>query len=288
MLDGVCVVLNAAGPFATIAAPLLDACLATGTHYLDITGESDAIEATAALDAAARAAGVMLLPGVGFDVVASDCLAVHVARRQPGGTRLRIGFDGPLTFSPGSVRSSIEQLSRGVVVRRNAALASVAPATLEHRFDFGEGPEHAMAVSLGDVASAWRSTGIPNIECYLRTTPAVWGSLMTLRYWGWALATPPWQAALKAQAGWFARGPSESKRHEGWATLVAEVTGPDGRLTSARLRTREVYAFTALSAVAVARRVVAGDWRAGFQTPATAYGPDFVLGIDGTTRTDLA
>jgi hypothetical protein len=36
--------------------------------------------------------------------------------------------------------------------------------------------------------------------------------------------------------------------------------------------------------LAVARRVLAGDAPAGYQTPATAYGGEFVMGVPGVTR----
>ena len=76
------VVLHAAGPFAHTAAPMAQACIRAGVHYLDITGEIAVFEAMAALDGAARASGVMLMPGAGFDVVPTDCLAAHLARRD--------------------------------------------------------------------------------------------------------------------------------------------------------------------------------------------------------------
>src|SRR5262245_9289082 len=71
-LSDVQVVLHAAGPFSETAAPMVDACLRTGTHYLDITGEMVVIEALAQHHAEFRRHGLMLMPAVGFDVVPSD------------------------------------------------------------------------------------------------------------------------------------------------------------------------------------------------------------------------
>ena len=73
-IKDVSVVLNVAGPFSATSRPMADACLRNHVHYLDITGEIDVFEALAARDAEAKSRGVMLLSGVGFDVVPSDCL----------------------------------------------------------------------------------------------------------------------------------------------------------------------------------------------------------------------
>jgi len=58
-------------------------------------------------------------------------------------------------------------------------------------------------------------------------------------------------------------------------------------VSRARLTTADGYDFTALAAVAIAERVIAGVFEPGFQTPGRVYGADFVLSIDGTTRIDL-
>src|SRR5687768_8923152 len=85
-LRGASAVLHCAGPFSLTSEPMANACLRTGVHYIDITGEIDVFEQLHARDAAARAAGMMLLPGAGFDVVPSDCLAAHLKRRLPSAT----------------------------------------------------------------------------------------------------------------------------------------------------------------------------------------------------------
>src|SRR5687768_6337878 len=93
-LDGVSVVLHCAGPFSRTAKPMAEACLKSRVHYLDITGEVSVFEQMVARDAVARRAGVMLLPGVGFDVVPSDCLAAHLKTRLPDATHLVLGIMG--------------------------------------------------------------------------------------------------------------------------------------------------------------------------------------------------
>jgi short subunit dehydrogenase-like uncharacterized protein len=71
----------------------------------------------------------MLLPGVGFDVVPTDCLALHLKQRLPSATRLRLAFQsvGPAGLPPGTQRTAIELLNYGDRVRRNGKL--VRPQT---------------------------------------------------------------------------------------------------------------------------------------------------------------
>jgi short subunit dehydrogenase-like uncharacterized protein len=287
MTASAAVLLNAAGPFATTSTPLIDACVATGTHYLDVTGEAGVIEATVRWHDAAVRRGVMLMPGVGFEVVASDCLAAHVARRLPGARGLKLGWDKSQTTSRGSLKTSLDLFAQGVLVRHEGRLVPVAAGSLAHDFDYGYGPQLSVAVSLADVSSAFFSTGIPNIETYMRATLPVWGAVTTAQYWGWWLSTPLWQAILKAQIDCLPPGPSSQERSEGWATLVAVAEGVSGRFARSRLHTGDVYWFTALSAIGVVEHTLAGDWKPGFQTPSRVYGPDFVLSFDEVSRVDL-
>ncbi|MGH7539386.1 MAG: saccharopine dehydrogenase family protein, partial [Gemmatimonadota bacterium] len=168
---GAAAVLNCAGPFVHTAEALLEACLAGGAHYLDITGEIAVFESLAARDAEALDARVVVLPGVGFDVVPSDCLAAHVARALPSATKLVIGIDSRGGVSRGTAMSMLERLPRGGAVRVDGALRTEPIGARRRRFDFGHGPREAISIPWGDLATAWRSTGIPNIEVY-STTPS--------------------------------------------------------------------------------------------------------------------
>ncbi len=89
-LADIAVVLNCAGPFSQTSAPMVAGCLRSQTHYLDITGEINVFEEVASQDKLAKTTGVILLPGVGFDVVPSDCLAAHLKGRLPSATRLTL------------------------------------------------------------------------------------------------------------------------------------------------------------------------------------------------------
>lgn len=288
MLADVDVVLHVAGPFSQTAAPMLDACLRTRTHYLDVAGEAPVIEATAGRDAEARRAGVMVMPGVGFDVVPSDCLVAHVARRLPGARRLALGLTGLAFTTRGSAKTLTEHAGYGGInVRRNGVITPVVAGTKERLFDFGRGPSRSLNVGWGDVASAWYTTGIPDIEVYFEATASLQGMVAANRYLGWLLRTDVSQAWLKACADLLPEGPSPEERAANAMVIVAEVEDDAGRTAAARLTTPEAYTMTAMTAPAIARRVLAGDHEIGFQTPARVYGPDFVLGFPEVMREEL-
>ena len=286
-LAGMSVVLHCAGPFSRTARPMADACLRTRTHYLDITGEVGVFEALAARDGEARAAGVMLLPGCGFDVVPSDCLAVHLKGRLPGARRLALAYAGFGRVSRGTATTAIEGLGRGGLVRRGGVLTSVPSAWKARRIDLGDGRRTAITIPLGDLSAAWHSTGIPDIELYFAASPGLRVLAVAARYLGPLLGSAAVRRFLTARVRAGAPGPSEEERRRGRAFVWGEVEDDAGRRAASRLATPEGYTFTAHAALAVVERVLAGQAPAGFQTPARAFGPDFVLGIPGVTRTDL-
>jgi short subunit dehydrogenase-like uncharacterized protein len=280
------VVLNCAGPFAETWEPIVDACLETGTHYLDITGEWQVFEALRARSDEARERGVMLLPGVGFDVVASDCLAAHVARRLPDASRLQIGISALELVSRGSARTIMRAAGEKVRVRRDGRLVPEA-RLLEAVFDFGRGAQSAHAVSWGDLSTAFHTTGIPNIEVYFEATPLVVGLDFANRTFGWLAGTPLVRTLTRRGLELLPPGPAPQVRATLSTTVVARAENGSGRCVESRLTTPEAYSFTATTAVAVAERVIAGSVRPGFQTPGSLFGPDFVLQLAGAERVDL-
>jgi short subunit dehydrogenase-like uncharacterized protein len=286
-LAGIDVVLHCAGPFARTSRPMADACLRTGTHYLDITGEIAVFEALAARDAEAKARGVMLLPGVGFDVVPTDCLAAHLARRLPTATRLSLGFQAGAGVSRGTATTMIESGGKGGMIRRGGALVSVPAAWRTRHIDFGAGPRLATTIPWGDVSTSFYSTGIGDVEVYVAVPPSARRLMMASRYVGPLLGTAPIRALLLRVVRHRPPGPDAAARARGVSRVWGEATDTTGGRVVSRLRGPEAYTLTALTAVAAVEEVLAGEARAGFQTPSLAFGADFVMGIEGITREDV-
>ena len=259
-----------------------DACLRTGTHYLDITGEIDVFEALAARGAEATAAGIMVLPGVGFDVVPSDCIVADLAARHPGGRYLRLGLAARSGTSRGTMRTIVEGIGQ-FRIRRDGTIRRVRPGELRHAFDFGRPPDAALVGVLGDVSTAFHSTGIPNIETYLQATRTFVRLTRILRDFGPLLAGRTGKALLSRLIDRAPEGPSESARRRAHATMVAEIEDAEGRRAAARVRIPDPYGFTAVAAVAIAGRSLAGDVKTGYQTPSSAYGADLLREFDEVT-----
>jgi short subunit dehydrogenase-like uncharacterized protein len=286
-LSEVAVVLHCAGPFSRTSKPMADGCLKTGTHYLDITGEVTVFESLAARTAVAEAAGVMLLPGAGFDVVPSDCLAAHLKRRLPKAVSLALGIHGSSRLSHGTATTMVENINHGGLVRRDGRLTPVPAAWKTRVIDFGRGPLKAVTIPWGDVSTAFYSTGIPNIEVYAAVPAPVRWMMTASRAFGWLLARSAVQSFLKRRIKAQPPGPSDEERAAGQSFVWGEVTDDAGKLMVSRLSGPEGYTLTVLTALKAVERVLAGQFKAGFQTPSLAYGADFILEIEGVSREDL-
>ncbi|OKH27472.1 saccharopine dehydrogenase family protein [Chroogloeocystis siderophila] len=286
-LADVPVVLNCAGPFSQTAKPLVAGCLRTKTHYLDITGEVAVFEAIASQTFPAQAAEVMLLPGVGFDVVPSDCLAAHLKTRLPNATQLTLAFQALGKISRGTATTMVEAQGKGGLVRRNGVLTSVPAAWNTRTIDFGKGVVTAVTIPWGDVSTAFYSTGIPNIEVYAAFPTPVRIGMVATRYLGGLLSLPPVQNLQKRLIQNQLPGPSEIERTQGASILWGEVTDDAGKTATSRLQCPEGYTLTTMTAVEVVSRVLAGQFYPGFQTPSLVYGADFILDFEGVVREDL-
>jgi short subunit dehydrogenase-like uncharacterized protein len=282
------VVLNCAGPFIHTAAPILDACLRTGTHYLDITGEPPVYEMASSRDAAAKREGVMLLPSAGFDVVPTDCLAAYLKQRLPTASHLTLSFrvKGPAGLPPGTLNTMIEMIPYGSNKQHRVGGDVVAASTRKTRMiDFGEGEETASMMTWGDVILAHKSTGIPNIENYLVLAPAMVKQLdLTDRIRPMFRLPFVREMAKKQLTG----GATEQEREETETAVWGEVTDDTGGRAVARLHGPEGgLVWTAAAAIGIVQRILGGDATPGFQTPSTAYGPDLVFDVEGVIREDV-
>lgn len=280
-LSGVDVVLHCAGPFTLTARPMLEACLQTRTHYLDITGEIDVIEQAAGGDGRARQAGVTIMPAVGFDVVPSDCLAQRLAVQRPQARQLELAFWGDWPWSPGTLKTTLLHAGAGGRIRRTGRITGVPLGHRELRIPFPGGVRTAVCIPWGDIASAYYSTGIPNIEVYA-ALPAVMRGLLPVgrRAARWAQSARVGALAAKA-ISWLVRGPSPRQRHRGRSEFWGRVTDASGGCTWTTLLTPDGYSLTAATAVQIATEVLSGRVAAGFHTPAMAFGADFIEQFPG-------
>ncbi|MBL0177033.1 MAG: saccharopine dehydrogenase NADP-binding domain-containing protein [Ignavibacteria bacterium] len=276
-LQGVTTVLHCAGPFASTAPPMVRACLDARVHYVDIAGEVPVLQHLFSLKAEARARGIVILPGSGFDVVPTDCLALALKERLPSATRLRLAFQAPLRQSPGTFKATVNAIPNGGAARIDGILARVPHAWKAERIAFDNGKWWCMSMPWGDLVSAWESTGIPNIEVYINNALAT-TLLMKLfrRPAMWLAKNGAVRDFLHRHAGQIAPGPDDTERMRITVHLRGDVWDDAGGHDALLLVVPEAYATTARTAVEVAIRVTRGDVPSGAHTPASVFGSGFI------------
>ncbi len=281
-LEGMRAVLHCAGPFSRTSAPMIAACLQVGTHYLDITGEIDVFAYAHGNDAAARKRGIALVPGVGFDVVPTDCLAALLQRELPDATELVLAFDAEGGPSRGTALTSVEGIASGGRVRRDGVLTRVPLGWKQREFPFPHGKRQAITIPWGDVYTAFVSTSIPNIEVYMGMPPRTISGMRKLRWVAPLLGLPPAQWLLKRLVAARVAGPSADGRGGSHAYVYGEVRNARGKTCAATLVTPNGYDLTADSALAIARYLV-NDRRphSGYFTPSMLMGADFIKQLPG-------
>ncbi len=284
-LRGVELVLHCAGPFSKTCEPMVKACLEIGAHYLDITGEIDVFELCHSLDAQAKQRGIVIMPGAGFDVVPTDCLASILKLELPNAQNLVLAFDAPGGPSPGTAKTAIEGLGKGGRARINGVMSKVPLAWKTRSFDKNGEKRLAMTIPWGDVYTAFVSTGIPNIEVYMCVPPSTVQQLRKIRRLGPLLNFSMVQNFLKAQASKKVSGPDEQKRKESETWIWGEVTDNVGRQVSSILKTPNGYTLTVLASLGVVSKLLAAQRPiGGFYTPSRLMGADYVLRLPGVKR----
>ena len=287
-LQEVDAVLHCAGPFIHTFGQMAEACLRTKRHYVDISGEIPGFEALAAMDIQAKEAGIMLLPGAGFDIVPSDCLAAHLKQRLPSARHFRLFVRGVgAGVSRGTAKSAIENMHRQGTIRRDGQLVQVPPAWNVRERDFGRGYTKVVSIGWGDVSTAYYSTGIPNIETYFAFPQPVINFLRFMRVIGPLMYNRVAKSILKSLIDIVLKGPKEERRKSASAIFVGEVIAQNGEHAVSKLITPEGYTCTALTTVEIMKRILNSESRTGFQTPSLVYGSNFIMQFEGVRREDL-
>ncbi|MBS0194755.1 MAG: saccharopine dehydrogenase NADP-binding domain-containing protein [Proteobacteria bacterium] len=280
-LEGMALVLHCAGPFSATCAPMLEGCLTTGTHYLDITGEIDVFAHCHAQDARAREAGILVLPGTGFDVVPTDCVAAQLKRELPSATQLVLAFEAGGGPSPGTAKTSVEGLGNGGRARIGGQLVRVPLAWKTRSFERDGQARSAMTIPWGDVYTAFVSTGIPDIAVYMAVSPKTIANVRRLRLLGPLLRNGFVQGLLKRRVERRVRGPSDAKRGNTLTHVWGEARDAQGRQARRHLVVPNGYTLTVDAALGIVVRALRGDVPAGFRTPSQWMGADYVMGLPG-------
>jgi short subunit dehydrogenase-like uncharacterized protein len=276
-------ILHCAGPYSATSRPMIEACLKLKAHYLDITGEIPVFERILKKTEVFRDGGIAAIPGVGFDIVPSDCLAALLKRELPDASELRMALKITGGTSPGTTKTMVEGLHAGGVVRREGKLVRVPAAakTRAIRFwkDFDD--DRSTLFPWGDVATAFYSTGIPDIEFYVAATTSYLYFLKASRFLAPVLMLKSTQGLLKSLVELTIQGPDRNMLEKGSYYLWGEAIDPRGKRIEKRLKTPNGYNLTVDSALLALESVLAGKVAPGAWTPSQAFGADFVNRLKG-------
>lgn len=282
-LQGIAAVLHCAGPFSRTARSMMQACLATHIHYLDITGEIEVFELAHSVHDKAVRAGIVLCPGVGFDVVPTDCIALKLKQSMPDATHLALGFEAASGLSKGTAKTAIESIGAGACVRRDGKIVSLPLASHTRRIDFGRGERDAVGVTWGDISTAYYTTGIPNIDVFIASSPKATRSMRRGNLLRPLLRQRWMQGALKFAVERRLRPPTQAERDNNPTYVWGEVRNAAGKTLTARLRTLNGYALTVTSSLGIMAEILTRAHPPGFTTPARLMGADYIATLAGAS-----
>jgi len=277
------VVIHCAGPFSATSAQMIQACIKAGSHYTDISGEMDVFEHAHSADVNSQAiqAGVVVCPGVGFDVIPTDCVAATLKQALPDATHLSLGFSSKSSLSPGTAKTSIEGLGTGTRVRINGIIQSTSLRT--RKVDFGEGEIQTAAIGWGDVSTAYHTTGIPNIDVYIPAPDSVLKKLKMADRMKWLFRLKFVQNMLKKQVDKNVKGPNEEKRAKHKTLVWGEAHNANGDMKVARVTTANGYDVTVYGALAVCDYLEKNaQQQKGSYTPSLLMGASLVETLPGS------
>jgi short subunit dehydrogenase-like uncharacterized protein len=284
-LQDVKVVIHAAGPFANTARQMIDACLQTGTHYLDINGDIQVFEQIKSLDAIAKEKNIMLLPGVGFDVVPTDCMALQLKNKLPDATHLKLAFASiGGGVSHGTAMTIVSKLGEGGAARENGRIVKKPLGEKGMWVNFGSAKLFVMSIPWGDVSTAHFTTGIPNIESYTAIKPAAYKLLKLQKLFNWALRTEMVKNIIRKKIKSRPAGPDDSMRSKAKSLVWGEAVNANGKIVTGHFTCADGYTLTALGSLIIAKKVLEGNFKPGYQTPASCYGGQLIDEIPGTVK----
>jgi short subunit dehydrogenase-like uncharacterized protein len=282
-LDGVSVVLHCAGPFSATSQQMIEACLENNCHYLDITGEISVFANAYRQSDEARRADIVLMPGVGFDVVPTDCLAAMLVKALPAATAMVLAFESGGRMSPGTAKTSVEGLAGGGCVRRDGKLKWVPLAWKTREIPFENGKRLAVTIPWGDVFTAYISTGVPDIEVYMSAPPSAILRMKRLRMVKPLLSMQWVQNIMKRRIEKSVTGPELGERQNSQMQLWGEVSSADGRSVSATMTTPNGYDVTVLASLGIVEHLLEQDVEGGFYTPSLLMGAGYVNSLPGVS-----
>lgn len=276
--------LNCAGPFSITIKEILSACIRNKTHYTDITGEIEVFEFIQEHHEQAKQNGIVLLPGTGFDVVPTDCLAKYLHEQLPTATHLEMAFESTSGLSRGTALSVLKRIHQGSATREEGVIKVQPTASSTRTIHYGGKDRFSVGIAWGDVFTSFNTTGIPNVEVFTGMPVKTMKIMRQVGKWGWLIKTGLVQYIGRYLIRKKITGPSKDKRENLSSYLWGRVYDSNGNEVHAQMETPESYKLTAITAMLCAEKILAGKAKPGFNTPAGAFGSELIMEVVGVKR----
>ncbi|MBK9484816.1 MAG: saccharopine dehydrogenase NADP-binding domain-containing protein [Chitinophagaceae bacterium] len=282
-LSAVKLVLHAAGPYVYTAKQMIEACLQTGVHYIDINGDISVFEMLKKYDAAAKEKSIMVMPGVGFDVVPTDCIALQLKNKMPDATHLKLAFASiGGSLSHGTATTMTGKIGEGGAARENGMIVRKPLGQKGMWVNFGTKKLFVMTIPWGDISTAYTTTGIPNIETYTGMAPKVYRILKLQWAFNWLLRTEFVRNIIRKKIKAKPAGPSDEQRKNSSSLVWGEATNPSGEKLTACISCLDGYSLTAHSSLLISKKILDGNFKTGYQTPSGCYGENLIMEVPGS------
>ena len=134
LADATKVVITTVGPYSNYGEPLVAACAAAGTHYVDLTGEPEFVDLMwLRHQQEAQRSGAKLVHSCGFDSIPYDLGALFTVGQLPEGVPIKLeGFVRGTAPSPAALHSAVHVMSRLRQGRRAAQAYGASSAGRHH------------------------------------------------------------------------------------------------------------------------------------------------------------
>jgi short subunit dehydrogenase-like uncharacterized protein len=291
LLDPCAVVIACAGPFQEHGEPVLAAAAATGTHYVDTTGEQPFMRKV--FDEYGRRfsdAGAAAVTAMGFDYVPGDMIASLTAAGMGSLDRITLAYwVRGFGASRGTIASALGMIDGGDFEWRDGGLRPASQAVSRGQWDFGPpiGRQRMARYPAGEQITVPRHVDTREVRTVLTASTVAPHPRL-------AVATPllmpavqlasrtPLRRAMAAVVARLPEGPAAEDRRRARFEIDCEAVAGSGTRRG-RIRGRDVYGLTACTTVEAALRMAAPEYeRTGALAPSQAFDPeDYLASLAG-------
>ncbi len=272
---------NLAGPYCKTAPTMVEACLRTKTHYMDLTGDIEIYDFLYSLDKVAIENEILIMPGVGFNVIATECVAAHTVQKLSTCDHLDIVMATQAKPSKGTFKQMIALLPRGGYEIENHELKRRNIGKSDIKIKYPDKRRTPFSIPIGELIACHKSLNIANIRVHYAMSSSWVRMTETMidiiaKFSGKNYG----KKVLSNFASNYIKGPDETSMLHDKAYVYAKASSDLGVYAETMIKTPEPYYFTALITLKVIQKVLDGEYK-GALTPVEAFGSSIIFEVEG-------